>query len=134
MRRSFAPMETLNLRELAARLAIAVAAPGTTVVLPELELDRADALDLLDRLQPRAEVMTSQEAADLLGVSRPHLAKLLDQGEIPSHKVGTHRRVSRAALISFSAEQRAQRSHALDELVALQESMKIADHAASSRT
>jgi hypothetical protein len=32
------------------------------------------------------------------------------------------------------AEQRAQRSHALDELVALQESMKIADHAASSRT
>jgi excisionase family DNA binding protein len=78
--------------------------------------------------------MTSQEAADLLGVSRPHLAKLLDQGEIPSHKVGTHRRVSRAALISFLAEQRAQRSHALDELVALQESMKIADHAASSRT
>ena len=134
MRRSFAPMETLNLRELAARLALAVAVPGTTVVLLELELDRADALDLLDRLQPRAEVLTSQEAADLLGVSRPHLAKLLDQGEIPSHKVGTHRRVSRAALISFLAEQRAQRSHALDELVALQESMKIADHAASSRT
>lgn len=106
MRRSFAPMETLNLRELAARLALAVAAPGTTVVLPELELDRADALDLLDRLQPRAEVMTSQEAADLLGVSRPHLAKLLDQGEIPSHKVGTHRRVLRSNIDAFAASQR----------------------------
>jgi len=99
-------MEPVNLRELAARLAIAVAAPGTTVVLPELELDRADALDLLDRLQPRAEVLTSQEAADLLGVSRPHLAKLLDQGEIPSHKVGTHRRVLRANIEAFAASQR----------------------------
>jgi excisionase family DNA binding protein len=106
MRRSFAPMETLNLRELAARLAQAVAAPGTTVVLPELELDRADALDLLDRLQPRAEVLTSQEAADLLGVSRPHLTKLLDQGEIPSHKVGTHRRVHRSDVEAFASSQR----------------------------
>jgi excisionase family DNA binding protein len=76
------------------------------VVLPELELDRADALDLLDRLQPRAEVLTSQEAADLLGVSRPHLAKLLDQGEIPSHKVGTHRRVLRSNIDAFAASQR----------------------------
>jgi excisionase family DNA binding protein len=106
MRRSFAPVEPVNLRELAARLAQAVSAPGTTVVLPELELARADALDLLDRLQPRAEVLTSQEAADLLGVSRPHLAKLLDQGEIPSHKVGTHRRVLRANIEAFAASQR----------------------------
>lgn len=106
MRRSFAPMATLTLRELAARLSQAVAAPGTTVVLPELELDRADALDLLDRLQPRPEVLTSQEAADLLGVSRPHLAKLLDRGEIPSHKVGTHRRVLRADVEGFAASQR----------------------------
>jgi excisionase family DNA binding protein len=83
-----------------------VAAPGTTVVLPELELDRADALDLLDRLQPRAEVLTSQEAADLLGVSRPHLAKLLDRGEIPSHKVGTHRRVHRSDVEAFASSQR----------------------------
>ncbi|MFM6998547.1 MAG: helix-turn-helix domain-containing protein [Bacteroidota bacterium] len=127
-------MATVTLRELAARLSQAVASPGTTVVLPELELDRADALDLLDRLQPRAEVLTSQEAADLLGVSRPHLAKLLDRGEIPSHKVGTHRRVLRADVEGFAAQIRLQRGRALTELMHLQESMGLYDHDSSGST
>lgn len=127
-------MAVVTLRELAARLSQAVAAPGTTVVLPELELDRADALDLLDRLQPRPEVLTSQEAADLLGVSRPHLAKLLDRGEIPSHKVGTHRRVLRADVEGFAAQIRLQRERALSELMHLQESMGLSDHDSSSST
>ncbi len=127
-------MATVTLRELAARLSHAVAAPGTTVVLPELELDRADALDLLDRLQPRPEVLTSQEAADLLGVSRPHLAKLLDRGEIPSHKVGTHRRVLRADVEVFAAQIRLQRWRALTELMHLQESMGLYVHDSSSST
>lgn len=134
MRRSFAPMATVTLRELAARLSKAVTAPGSTVVLPELELDRAEAIDLLDRLQPRAEVLTSQEAADLLGVSRPHLAKLLDRGEIPSHKVGTHRRVLRADVEVFAAQIRLQRGRALTELMHLQESMGLYDHDSSSST
>lgn len=99
-------MASVTLRELAARLALAVAAPGATVVLPELELDRAEALYLLDRLKPEADVLSSQVAADLLGVSRPHLVKLLDQGEIPHYKVGTHRRVLRADLVAFTASQR----------------------------
>jgi excisionase family DNA binding protein len=106
MQRTFVSMASVSLGELAARLALAVEAPGATVVLPELELDRSDALDLLDRLQPRAEVLTSQEAADFLGISRPHLTKLLDQGEIPSFKVGTHRRVRRADLAAFVASKR----------------------------
>lgn len=127
-------MATLTLRELAARLSQAVAAPGTTVVLTELELDRADALDLLDRLQPRPEVLSSQEAADLLGVSRPHLAKLLDRGEIPSHKVGTHRRVLRADVEVYAAQIRLQRGRALTELMHLQESMGLYNHDSSSST
>jgi excisionase family DNA binding protein len=44
-------------------------------------------------LIPDDEELTTQTAANFLGVSRPHLIKLLESGEIPFHKTGSHRRI-----------------------------------------
>ena len=72
------------------------------------------------------DVMTTQEAADLLNVSRPHLVKLLEMGQIPQlHKVGRHRRVSRAAVLKYKRVQDAQRESALKAIAALSQRHRL---------
>lgn len=61
-------------------------------------------------------MLSTQQAADLLGVSRPSLVKLLDQGVIPSHRPGAHRRVRRADIDAFLANADERRARALREL------------------
>lgn len=60
--------------------------------------------------------LTTQEAANLLNVSRPYLSKLIDSGKIPHHKVGTHRRVRFTDLEAYRIAFRANRDTAQQEL------------------
>ncbi len=62
--------------------------------------------------------ITTQEAADLLMVSRPYFIKLLDENRIPYRKVGTHRRIRYSDLLDFKNNEEQLRESALDELAA----------------
>ncbi|MFD2232765.1 helix-turn-helix domain-containing protein [Phaeospirillum tilakii] len=67
--------------------------------------------------------MTTQEAADFLNVSRPHLIGLLEGGTIPFHKVGTHRRVRFHDVKAYKDRLHADRTQALDDLARLSQEM-----------
>lgn len=96
--------------------------PSHSVRLP------ASALRLLDEILselalgnavqvvPIHAELTTQEGADLLNVSRPHLVKLLDQQVIPHTRTGRHRRVKFADLMAYKQRREAESRQALDEL------------------
>ncbi|PKO47296.1 MAG: DNA-binding protein [Betaproteobacteria bacterium HGW-Betaproteobacteria-4] len=62
--------------------------------------------------------LTTQQAADILMVSRPYLVKLLDEKKIEHRKVGSHRRIRYNDLLQFKAQEERARKAVLDELTA----------------
>jgi len=76
---------------------------------------------------PDNKTLTTQEAADFLGVSRPYLIKLLDQQKIPYNKVGLHRRILFTDLMRYKKRRDAEREHALDEIAQMSQEMGMYD-------
>ncbi len=80
-------------------------------------LVRGDTVSLV----PVHQEVTTQQAADLLNVSRPHLITLLDRKQIPFTKVGTHRRIRFVDLMRYKLQRDAERRQAINEMTALAE-------------
>lgn len=72
-------------------------------------------------IAPHNQRLTTQEAADILGVSRPTLVKMLDDGLIPFEQPGRHRRVLLRDVLDFQERRRASREAALDEMIEVSE-------------
>lgn len=70
-------------------------------------------------LVPISAMLTTQQAADLLNVSRPHLTKLLKRGEIEFEEVGKHRRVPLPALMQYREQKAVKQKAALRKLAQL---------------
>ena len=62
--------------------------------------------------------ITTQQAADLLLVSRPFLIKILENGEIPFRRVGKHRRIRLVDVVSYKDKIDAKRLETLEKLSA----------------
>ena len=67
-------------------------------------------------LMPVGYMLTTQQAADLLNVSRPYFVKLLEKGEIPFTKAGRHRRVRHEDLVAYMKKIDAQSNDAMAAL------------------
>ncbi len=74
-------------------------------------------------IMPIHAELSTQEAANILNVSRPHLVKLLEQGELKFHKIGSHRRILAQDLMTYKKQLQTQRHNTLDELTALSQTL-----------
>jgi excisionase family DNA binding protein len=140
------PEELSDLTEVARMLAEAVPArarlvapDGTQIEVPaelyEVLRDVVAALSdgLAITIAPHNTMLTTQEAADLLNISRPTLVRLLTDGEIPYSLRGRHRRVLLRDILDYQERTRRDRRQALDQMAADGEDTGLYDLTATPR-
>lgn len=76
---------------------------------------------------PVMQVLTTQQAGVLLGVSRPFLVKLLESGALPFHLTGTHRRIYLKDLMAYKEHRDQERRAALDQMAREAEELGLYD-------
>ena len=69
-------------------------------------------------LVPIQQMLTTQQAADLLNLSRPYLIRLIEKGDVAHSMVGRHRRLKAEDVFAYKAERDKIRSKAMDDLIA----------------
>ncbi|WP_287105171.1 helix-turn-helix domain-containing protein [Brevundimonas sp.] len=94
-----------------------VLAPALSNLLMELlrHIGQGDAVTLV----PVSQMLTTQQAADILNVSRPFLISVLERGDIDYVTVGRHRRIRANDLFDYKRARDARRAEALSELAAM---------------
>jgi excisionase family DNA binding protein len=103
-----------------------ISLPGATAgLLLDLLSDLAEGRSV--SVSDADEELTTREAAELLNVSRPHLTKLLKEGEIPSHKVGSHYRVYRRDVLAYKTRHQEHSEEAMQELTRLSQELGLYD-------
>ncbi|MGE4527438.1 MAG: excisionase family DNA-binding protein [Rhodospirillaceae bacterium] len=97
--------------------------PGAVELLLDIlgEMANGNAVTIL----PLRAELTTQQAADILNVSRPYLISLLEKKEIPSHRIGTHRRVYAEDIFAFKEREIRERKRVLDRLAALDQELGL---------
>lgn len=84
-------------------------------------------------IAPVHQRLTTQEAADLLGVSRPTLVKLLESGEIAFEQPGRHRRVRLADVLAYRERASTERRAALDRMVSIADEADMYERTATPK-
>jgi excisionase family DNA binding protein len=74
---------------------------------------------------PCGRELSTEEAAQLLNVSRPFVAKLVDEGKLPARKVGRHRRIRLEDLMAYKRRDDEVREQALAELAAMSQELDL---------
>lgn len=129
------PAETAELHRLEAALkesaTVALSLDGAALPLPPSveaivrlvvsELARGNGI----RVLPAHAILTTQEAADLLNVSRPYLCRLIDDNELPAKMIGSHRRVRLDDLIDYKRRLDRDREQALARLTQQSEELEL---------